>query len=784
MPRRFLAFLLFLLIPPGIVSAQAKVEPPKEYAEAVKALDQLITHELADKNIPAISIALVVDQKIVWARGYGFADPKKKVPATAETVYRVGSVSKLFTDLAVMELVERGALDLDAPVTRYLPDFRPGNKFDKDITLRMLMSHRAGLVREPPLGNYFDNTVPSLERTVESLNRTNLVYEPGTKTKYSNAGIAAVGFAIEKTQKQRFERYLYNHILDPLGMKRSSFEPLDELNKDLAKAVMWTYDGYEFPAPTFELGMAPAGSMYSTVNDLGKFLSALFAGGKGPGGQIVKAETLEQMWTPQYAKKDEKTGFGIGFQIGELEGHRRIGHGGAIYGFATELSALPKEKLGVAVIASRDVTNGVTRRIASDALRLMLAVQDKKPLPVIEQTEPVGAELARKVAGRYLKDGKGWELTERDGRLWVEGIQGGYHVEVRKLGDSFVVDDRLAYGIKFEVKDKELRLDKDVFTRVAVEKPKAAPAKYAGLIGEYGWDHNTLYIFEKDGQLHCLIEWIEFDALEEVDENTFKFPENRGMYIGEKIVFQRDKSGRATQAEAAGVVFERRKVDGEDGKTFKIKPLRPVDELRREALKAKPPAEKGDFLKADLVDVTKLDDSIKLDIRYASDNNFLGTPLYTSAKAFMQRPAAEALVRVHKKLADQGYGLLIHDAYRPWYVTKVFWEATPEKQRIFVADPSKGSRHNRGCAVDLTLYDRKTGQVIEMVSGYDEMTERAYPEYAGGTSLQRWHQEKLRRAMAEEGFSVYEAEWWHFDYKDWRKYPILNATFEELAAGK
>ena len=130
-----------------------------------------------------------------------------------------------------MELVERGALDLDAPVTRFLPDFRPGNKFDKDITLRMLMSHRAGLVREPPLGHYFDDTVPSLERTVESLNRTDLVYEPGTKTKYSNAGIAAVGFAVEKTQKQRFERDLYNHILDPLGMKRSSFEPLDELNK-------------------------------------------------------------------------------------------------------------------------------------------------------------------------------------------------------------------------------------------------------------------------------------------------------------------------------------------------------------------------------------------------------------------------------------------------------------------------------------------------------------------------------------------------------------------------
>ena len=118
--------------------------------------------------------------------------------------------------------------------------------------------------------------------------------------------------------------------------------------------------------------------------------------------------------------------------------------------------------------------------------------------------------------------------------------------------------------------------------------------------------------------------------------------------------------------------------------------MRPVEELRKEALAAKPPEEKGDFRKPDLVELTKLDDTIKLDIRYATTNNFLSTPFYTSAKAFMQKPAAEALVRVHKKLHEQGYGLLVFDAYRPWSVTKMFWDATPEKQRIFVADPVEG----------------------------------------------------------------------------------------------
>jgi len=129
-----------------------------------------------------------------------------------------------------------------------------------------------------------------------------------------------------------------------------------------------------------------------------------------------------------------------------------------------------------------------------------------------------------------------------------------------------------------------------------------------------------------------------------------------------------------------------------------------------------------------------------------------------------------------------GYGLLIHDAYRPWYVTKIFWDATPDDKKIFVADPSEGSRHNRGCAVDLSLYDLATGKPVEMVGVYDEMSERSYPGYPGGTSLQRWHRELLRTVMENEGFLVYEFEWWHFDYGDWRKYPILNLRFEQLAS--
>jgi D-alanyl-D-alanine dipeptidase len=215
---------------------------------------------------------------------------------------------------------------------------------------------------------------------------------------------------------------------------------------------------------------------------------------------------------------------------------------------------------------------------------------------------------------------------------------------------------------------------------------------------------------------------------------------------------------------------------------FRIEPVRPVAVLRAEAERRQPPVEAGPFRPVDLVDLAALDPGIRLDIRYATERNFLGVPVYTQARAFLQRPAAEALLRAHKALGRQGYGLLIHDGYRPWAVTWIFWEATPKDKRDFVADPAVGSRHNRGCAVDLTLYELRSGRPVEMPSLYDEMSERAYPEYAGGSAEQRRARDLLRRAMEHEGFAVFEKEWWHFDYRDWKQYPIGNVPFEAIAA--
>lgn len=213
---------------------------------------------------------------------------------------------------------------------------------------------------------------------------------------------------------------------------------------------------------------------------------------------------------------------------------------------------------------------------------------------------------------------------------------------------------------------------------------------------------------------------------------------------------------------------------------FRITPLRPVAELRAQALAASPPVEAGPFRPVELVELTGLDPTIQLDIRYATTENFLSTPVYPEARALLQREAAIALVRAHRALHAQGFGLLIHDAYRPWWVTKLFWDATPADKRDFVADPAKGSRHNRGCAVDLTLYRLLDGRAVEMPSLYDEMTERAAPGFAGGPADARRLRDLLRAAMEREAFTVFESEWWHFDYSTWREYPILNLPFESF----
>ena len=193
-----------------------------------------------------------------------------------------------------------------------------------------------------------------------------------------------------------------------------------------------------------------------------------------------------------------------------------------------------------------------------------------------------------------------------------------------------------------------------------------------------------------------------------------------------------------------------------------------------------PPKEDRAFRETDLVELLTLDPTMRLDVRYAGKNNEFGRPFYSEARAFLQRPAAEALVRVNRALKAKGYGLLVFDGYRPWSVTKQFWDLTPADKKVFVANPKKGSRHNRGGAVDLTLYDLATGREADMGGKYDEMTPRSYVTYEKGPKDALRRRELLIDEMGKEGFFVYAFEWWHFDWKDFRDYAVLDVPFGSI----
>lgn len=752
---------------PLIACATRPVFDAPELTSVRDDLSAFVQRQINEHELSGVWIA-VLDQRssakpAIWARGFD-ADGS---PRDAETPHRVASISKLFTATCAMVLVRRGLLDLDTPIERYLPTFAPENPFGTKITLRHLLGHRSGIVRESPVGHYFDDSEPSLSQTVASLNDTKLVFEPGTQYKYSNPAIGVVGEVIAKVAGKSFEDAVRELVLEPLALGGSDFAARPDLVARCAVGEMWTYDGRDIATPTWRLGYTPAAELRSSTVDLVRFAASTF---DAAAPSVLDRATLEAMWKPQGGAQ---RGCGLGWFVRDFEGHRLVTHNGAIYGTASTLLVLPDDRIAVAVIITKDLANDLGQEIAARALRATLAARKGRKLDPPSFPKPVGVEAARGLAG-FWRTGRDWvHLYERDGEL-LFSPNVGVESRMRERADHVLIgDDVLSTGGARRLERLESgELDDGNAKYVRQDGvPGAAPDKLLPYLGEYGWPHNSWIVYEDQGELAVLIEWLVRDIPESTGPDAFRFPS--GMYGGDAMTFERDSQGKVVAMTVGGTRFPRRNEPDEGG--FRIVPKRDMAEILREARAATPPPVPKNLRRFDLVDLASLDPTLRFDIRYATTNNFLGTQIYTEPVAKLQRPAAEALVRVHRALAAQNLGLLIFDAHRPWSVTKAFWDATPDALRHFVANPAQGSRHNRGCAVDLTLFDRRTGEAVPMPSEYDEFTERAYPAYPGGTSRARHYREVLRRAMEAEGFTVYEHEWWHFDYRDWKQYPIADA---------
>ena len=182
-----------------------------------------------------------------------------------------------------------------------------------------------------------------------------------------------------------------------------------------------------------------------------------------------------------------------------------------------------------------------------------------------------------------------------------------------------------------------------------------------------------------------------------------------------------------------------------------------------------------------LVELVRLDPGIKLDMRYATTNNFTGRVLYDEARAFLANPPAQAVARASKMAQADGFGLTIFDAYRPWRITKKLWDATPVgPKKEYVANPKRGSKHNRGCAVDLSLHDLRNGQLVEMPSGFDDFSEKAHRDYMWASATAIANRARLAGYLEAEGFVGLSNEWWHFDFTGWEQFPVMDIPFNKI----
>jgi D-alanyl-D-alanine dipeptidase len=385
-------------------------------------------------------------------------------------------------------------------------------------------------------------------------------------------------------------------------------------------------------------------------------------------------------------------------------------------------------------------------------------------------TQPALATgVANRLEGHY-SDGRGnIDLKFVEDRLYAELPDRAD--EVVMCGAAICL--KTATSAQVDPQGRAIRYNDRSYFRVDWPEPATPSPTIAAMIGFYGEGDRAVTVFEKGGQLYITDTKRGYSLLTKQSPLQWALPNGQPVRTG------KDAQGRVTGINVGGVDRPRQALPVTAATALSpAERVARVERLRDEALKASPPVETGKLV-SDLISVTTIDPTIKLDIRYAGTNSFLGAPVYRYVVAMAQRPTAEALGRVNRALRSRGYGLIIFDAYRPWYVTKLFWDQAALKDRPFVADPAEGSRHNRGSAIDLSLYQLSTGQPVDMPGGYDENTARSSPTFVGGTSHQRWLRDMLHAAMRAEDFEVDGIEWWHFNHAGWDRYPLGNV---EIAA--
>ena len=667
-----------------------------------------ITH-----HVPGLVYGIVADGRLIHTGSFGYANIAQKIPATAQSVYRIASMTKSFTAMAILSLRDAGKLDLDDPVSKYIPEMQQVHPLTDDsppITIRHLLSHSAGFPEDNPWGDR------QLQRTDQELidfikKGISLSNTPGIAYEYSNLGFTLLGHIVSKVSGEPFEKYITRTILQPLGMNHTYWEYTDVTPRDLAHGYRWINNDWREEEMLHSGAYGAMGGMLTSIEDFSRYmlfhLSAWPPRNGEDKGVPLRRSSVREMQLPGklsgfYTQARNSAGmpcprisaynFGLGWNK-DCTGKEWIGHSGGLPGFGSNWAIIPE--YGIGIVSFCNVTYEGASALNYRMLDTLISMAGLKPrqLPA--------SDILKKRQQQLMSLLPDWKDAQTSGIFAINFF------------DDYPIDT-----LRKEARE----------------------------------------IFAAAGRIQ---------KVEEIR------PDNqlRGAFriIGEK----KDIEVRFT-------------LSPENPALIQAYFIRLVSSQNKYGLKAiSSPADYRSLVASDpnqaIVPLDKFIPGIRLDIRYATSNNIMHRPVYHTAAAFLRLPAAKALKDIQQQLKPMGYGLKIYDGYRPYRVTVEFYEAYHDSN--FVASPYTGSRHNRGCAVDLTLIDLKTGRELEMPTPYDAFTKEASATWPTISEQARKHRKLLQEVMLQHGFVIYPSEWWHFDFAGWKAYPVMDIPFGELTSG-
>lgn len=384
--------------------ARGRTRPPEGFSETI---DALVQKAMDQGPISGVSVGIERGGRVIHARGYGFADLENEVPATEETVYRIGSITKQFTAVAIMQLLEEGRLSLEDPVTRYVPEFPTG---DHEVTIRTLLNHTAGIPNVTTMQEWWETM--ALELSPEQLMATfadaPFDFPPGTRFSYSNSGYFLLGLVVERVSGQPYGGYLNEHLFVPYDLESTTYCTGHQLVPNRASGYRLNESGEFVPATYVSMSQAySAGAVCSTVLDLLRWSHGL------ADGAIVDDDTYERMSRPDTLRDGTRIEYGYGFASAYVEGHHRVSHVGGMLGFAGQIARYDDDDVSIIVLSNTE--DAKVAALENDIARVVMGLGERTVRDLLLAPEEMAV-----YTGTYDLDLARVTVEAGDGRLEVE----------------------------------------------------------------------------------------------------------------------------------------------------------------------------------------------------------------------------------------------------------------------------------------------------------------------------------------------------------------------------